>query len=99
MSEILHLDDESSGSELALAKAADSTLRELKRLYDTAIKPLEILYKYRDLSNRHFGGKPDHDEFPFSIFDHNLFDYRSRNFLKAVDFIHGTMEWWKIINN
>ncbi|XP_044741726.1 nipped-B-like protein [Chrysoperla carnea] len=53
--ELLHLDEESTVNELALAKAADTTLRELKRLYDSAIKPLEILYKYRDLSNRHFG--------------------------------------------
>jgi hypothetical protein len=42
--------------ELLISKTVDSTLRELKRLYDTAIKPLEILYKYRDLSNRHYGG-------------------------------------------
>lgn len=34
---------------------ADVILRDLKKTYDTAIKPLETLYKYRDLSNRHFG--------------------------------------------
>lgn len=54
---ILKLDSESVEPELLLSKTVDSTLRELKRLYDTAIKPLEILYKYRDLSNRHYGGK------------------------------------------
>lgn len=30
-------------------------MRDLKKLYENAIKPLETLYKYRDLSNRHFG--------------------------------------------
>lgn len=57
ISRILKLDDDSSESEVVLDKVTDTTLRELKRLYDTAIKPLELLYKYRDLSNRHFGGK------------------------------------------
>ncbi|KAK3921675.1 Sarcalumenin [Frankliniella fusca] len=52
---ILKLDEESAESETVLEKVTDATLRELKRLYDTAIKPLELLYKYRDLSNRHFG--------------------------------------------
>ncbi|XP_052120531.1 sarcalumenin [Frankliniella occidentalis] len=52
---ILKLDEESAESEVVLEKVTDATLRELKRLYDTAIKPLELLYKYRDLSNRHFG--------------------------------------------
>lgn len=40
---------------MLMEKSADVVLRELKRLYDNAIKPLEILYKYRDLSNRHYG--------------------------------------------
>ncbi|CAH1393236.1 unnamed protein product [Nezara viridula] len=56
MSQILRLSSESEEIEKALGKIAESTLRELKKLYDVAIKPLEILYKYRDLSNRHFGG-------------------------------------------
>lgn len=30
-------------------------LKELKKVFDNAIKPLELMYKYRDLSNRHFG--------------------------------------------
>lgn len=51
----MHLDDRSSHTEVAVNKAADIILRDLKRIYDNAIKPLETVYKYRDLSNRHFG--------------------------------------------
>jgi len=57
IAQILKLDAESAETEMLLQKTVDVTLRELKRLYDSAIKPLEILYKYRDLSNRHFGGQ------------------------------------------
>ena len=53
--ELLHLDDDSDEQENALNKAADVVLKDLKRIYENAIKPLETLYKYRDLSNRHFG--------------------------------------------
>lgn len=53
--EILHLNDESVAQNEALAKIADKTLNDLKKIYENAIKPLETLYKYRDLSNRHFG--------------------------------------------
>lgn len=56
MSQILGLAPSADDKEKLLAKTEDNTLRELKKLYDVAIKPLEILYKYRDLSNRHFGG-------------------------------------------
>lgn len=52
---ILHLDSSSIEKEQAIEKAADVTLKELKKIYENAIKPLETLYKYRDLSNRHFG--------------------------------------------
>ncbi|XP_045454445.1 sarcalumenin [Melitaea cinxia] len=52
---ILRLDEEASESELIIEKSADIVLRDLKRLYENSIKPLEALYKYRDLSNRHFG--------------------------------------------
>ncbi|XP_050548436.1 sarcalumenin-like [Daktulosphaira vitifoliae] len=38
-----------------LSKVVDATLKELKKVYDTAIKPLETTFKYKDLSNRHFG--------------------------------------------
>ncbi|KAL1130238.1 hypothetical protein AAG570_013176 [Ranatra chinensis] len=55
ISEILKLDDESVEIENLMRKTVDTILKELKKLYETAIKPLEILYKYRDLSNRHFG--------------------------------------------
>lgn len=55
IAEILHLDDQSSNTEMAVNKAAEIILRDLKRIYDKAIKPLETVYKYRDLSNRHFG--------------------------------------------
>lgn len=53
--EILHLNDESVAQNEVLAKIADKTLNDLKKIYENAIKPLETLYKYRDLSNRHFG--------------------------------------------
>uniref|UniRef100_A0A6M2DW85 Putative endocytosis/signaling protein ehd1 n=1 Tax=Xenopsylla cheopis TaxID=163159 RepID=A0A6M2DW85_XENCH len=53
--ELLHLDEDHAEKDRQLSKSADIILRELKRLYDNAIKPLETLYKYRDLSNRHFG--------------------------------------------
>lgn len=53
--EILHLNDEDTAKNEALEKVAENTLKDLKRIYENAIKPLETLYKYRDLSNRHFG--------------------------------------------
>ena len=56
INQLLKLDHDNEVKEKAIAKAADIILRDLKRLYDSAIKPLETLYKYRDLSNRHFGG-------------------------------------------
>jgi hypothetical protein len=56
VAQILRLDSESLEKEMILSKAADATLKELKRVYDNAIKPLEMLFKYRELSNRHFGG-------------------------------------------
>lgn len=42
-------------TENALKRTGDVVLKELKRVFDNAIKPLESMYKYRDLSNRHFG--------------------------------------------
>ncbi|XP_045778848.1 sarcalumenin [Maniola jurtina] len=53
--QILRLDEDASEAELIIEKSADIVLRDLKRLYENSIKPLEVLYKYRDLSNRHFG--------------------------------------------
>lgn len=55
INQLLKLDEENAERERAIQKEADIILRELKRLYDNAIKPLETMYKYRDLSNRHFG--------------------------------------------
>lgn len=54
VAELLRLDVESDDKEAAVDKAADVILKDLKRIYENAIKPLEQLYKYRDLSNRHF---------------------------------------------
>lgn len=53
--QLLKLDKEHSETEGILNRVAEITLKDLKRLYENAIKPLEVLYKYRDLSNRHFG--------------------------------------------
>ncbi|CAK1593900.1 unnamed protein product [Parnassius mnemosyne] len=53
--QVLRLDEEANEAELIIEKSADIILRDLKRLYENSIKPLEVLYKYRDLSNRHFG--------------------------------------------
>ena len=33
----------------------ETTLRELKKIYENSVKPLEDLYTYKELSNRHFG--------------------------------------------
>ncbi|XP_018312188.1 sarcalumenin isoform X3 [Mycetomoellerius zeteki] len=55
INQLLKLDEENEGKERAIQREADIILRDLKRLYDNAIKPLETMYKYRDLSNRHFG--------------------------------------------
>lgn len=52
---LLKLDQDASKLEKVQNKVYEETLKELKRLYENAIKPLEVLYKYRDLSNRHFG--------------------------------------------
>lgn len=57
INQLLKLDEENEEKERAIQREADIILRDLKRLYDSAIKPLETMYKYRDLSNRHFGGK------------------------------------------
>ncbi|XP_055679186.1 uncharacterized protein LOC129787521 isoform X2 [Lutzomyia longipalpis] len=54
IAELLHLDDESELRENAIVRVADVILKDLKRIYENSIKPLETLYKYRDLSNRHF---------------------------------------------
>lgn len=55
ITELLQLGEESTAKEKALDNVAQTILRDVKRIYENAIKPLETLYKYRDLSNRHFG--------------------------------------------
>ncbi|XP_076664511.1 uncharacterized protein LOC143366923 isoform X2 [Andrena cerasifolii] len=55
INQLLKLDEENEGKENAIQKIRDVILKELKKVYDNAIQPLETLYKYRDLSNRHFG--------------------------------------------
>ncbi|CAL1689541.1 unnamed protein product [Lasius platythorax] len=55
INQLLKLDEENAEKERAIQREADIILRDLKRHYDNAIKPLETMYKYRDLSNRHFG--------------------------------------------
>ncbi|XP_043483359.1 uncharacterized protein LOC122511877 [Leptopilina heterotoma] len=55
ISQILKLDEDNEVKEKAIEKVSDIILKELKKVYDNAIQPLETLYKYRDLSNRHFG--------------------------------------------
>ncbi|XP_067619559.1 uncharacterized protein [Eurosta solidaginis] len=55
ITELLQLNDEFNLRETAVDNVAEIILRDIKRIYGNAIKPLETLYKYRDLSNRHFG--------------------------------------------
>jgi len=55
ITELLQLDDEFDARENAVDRVASIILRDIKLIYENAIKPLETLYKYRDLSNRHFG--------------------------------------------
>jgi hypothetical protein len=58
LNRILGLDanDDKRNKYSFLDKVTQQTLKELKSTYEHSIKPLETLYKYRDLSNRHFGG-------------------------------------------
>lgn len=57
ITKILQLNEEEHPNSEKIKKVTEVTLKELKKLYEFAIKPMEVLYKYRDLSNRHFGGK------------------------------------------
>merc|ERR1712128_93500 len=49
----LGLDDPSLDAAQRTDPISDASLRELKKIYETSIKPLELLYKYEDISNRH----------------------------------------------
>ncbi|VVC42378.1 Hypothetical protein CINCED_3A020672 [Cinara cedri] len=53
--ETLKIGENTAQHDSFLSKVVDSTLKELKKVYEAAIKPLELTFKYRDLSNRHFG--------------------------------------------
>ncbi|XP_055923522.1 uncharacterized protein LOC129953978 [Eupeodes corollae] len=55
ITELLQLDEDFEARGQAVDRVAEIILRDIKRIYENAIKPLETLYKYRDLSNRHFG--------------------------------------------
>ncbi len=60
IADILGLDEATNEQ---MGYLTEKTLKELKKIYEGAIKPLEGIYKYRELSNRHFGdpeifGKP-----------------------------------------
>eukprot|EP00095_Tigriopus_kingsejongensis_P011320 maker-scaffold1444_size41037-snap-gene-0.7 protein:Tk11320 transcript:maker-scaffold1444_size41037-snap-gene-0.7-mRNA-1 annotation:"sarcalumenin isoform x2" len=52
ISTILGLNDPGSESR---QDEIESTLKQLKKVYEHSIKPLETTFKYRELSNRHFG--------------------------------------------
>lgn len=53
--EILHLDDDGIATTAQKGRASAESLRNLKRMYEATIKPLEGLYKFKDISNRHLG--------------------------------------------
>nr|XP_053652383.1 sarcalumenin-like [Cherax quadricarinatus] len=50
---ILGLDVSSQEAAVRTDPIAEATLQELKKIYESTIKPLEVLYKYQDISNRH----------------------------------------------
>jgi len=52
ITEILGLKEPAKDSVL---KVTETTLKELKKVYETSIRDLEKEYKYKELSNRHFG--------------------------------------------
>ena len=43
------------GTEQKNEKMTQSTLKQLKKIYENSIRPLENAYKYKELSHRHFG--------------------------------------------
>lgn len=52
ITEILELNKQSKDG---ILKITETTLKDLKKVYETSIKGLEKEYKYKELSNRHFG--------------------------------------------
>lgn len=60
---ILGLDESSQDSASRTDPIAEATLKDLKNIYEHTIKPMEMLYNYQDISNRHVSdaelfGKP-----------------------------------------
>ena len=53
ISSIIGLDESSRSTTSRTEAIADATLKDLKRVFETAIRPLEKAYKYQDISNRH----------------------------------------------
>ena len=50
---ILGLDESSRDASRKADPISESTLKELKSIYGSSIKPLETFFKYQDISNRH----------------------------------------------
>ena len=50
-----HIDEILDLSAPSSSKIEDKHLKDLKKIYESSIKPLETAYKYKELSNRHFG--------------------------------------------
>lgn len=50
---ILGLDEVSKDVSARTNPIAEVTLKDLKKIYESTIVPLESLYKYQDISNRH----------------------------------------------
>ncbi|KAK5639708.1 hypothetical protein RI129_012200 [Pyrocoelia pectoralis] len=50
VAQLLKLDTESEDFDKVSQKTSEILLKDLKKLYENAIRPLETLYKYRDLS-------------------------------------------------
>ena len=99
---ILGLTDSEASKELSglVDKATQTILKELKGIYENAIKPLETTYKYRDLSNRHFGGEKYHCRWHDIITEQLIWFWlelwRSWNLFQAHGCFHGTMVRWKV---
>ena len=50
-----HINEILEQGELSNSKLEEKYLKTLKKIYESSIKPLEETYKYKELSNRHFG--------------------------------------------
>lgn len=54
---IMDLNEETDEFEKKEANLMNGILKDLKRLYDQTIKPIEKVYKYGDITTRRFAGK------------------------------------------